>query len=465
MYYFLCKIVDLLNNEKALLYDSAAVKEKCMEELEKQTNQIEESKSYKYNDGKGLEEGEEPLGRDIGHDNQKKELLAVVNWFKKSKELKAKGISIPRGVILMGPCGCGKSLLIKEIIRCADAPVFVFQGEQDNVVKGIVDVFKKAREVGHAIIVIDELDLLIDRERRVTRALQENLDGVESEDDILVLSATNNLDEIPNALLRNGRLEKIIRIPLPTGKEAVKLFKKYLKEFNVSLKDELDEDELETALHRISCSAVKAIVNDMVLRNGFENITNDMIYESIANVTNRIKDAVEVDNIEISCHEAGHAVMAHAFPEFFVVNRIDINSSGGEFRAKEVEDYFWPYEKVLADIQISMAGIIAEKVLFGRASRGEEEDLQRARRNAYNLVNMNGYSSCWETVPIVMEHSRMETPTKRRHNERIIEKVLRKCEKKTYKYIKKNADKVKKLGQLLFEKKHLKSSEILSCIG
>ena len=59
----------------------------------------------------------------------------------------------------------------------------------------------------------------------------------------------------------------------------------------------------------------------------------------------------------------------------------------------------------------------------------------------------------------------METPTKRRHNERIIEKVLRKCEKKTYKYIKKNADKVKKLGQLLFEKKHLKSSEILSCIG
>lgn len=439
-----------------------------MKELETETiikNQPEEIKSYKYYDGKGLEEGEEPLGKVIGHENQKKELLSVVEWFKKSKELKAKGVSIPKGVLLVGPCGCGKSLLIKEIIRCANAPVFVFQGEQDNVVKGIVDVFKKAREVGHAIIVIDELDLLIDRERRITRALQENLDGVESEDDILVLSATNNIDEIPQALLRNGRLEKIISIPLPTGKESVVLFKKYIKEFNVSLVGELDEEELETALHRISCSTVKAIVNDMVLRNGFENISTDMIYESVANITNRIKDSEEKANLETCCHEAAHAIMANAFPQHFVVNRIDINGTGGVCRVKEVEDFFWPYDKVIADIQISMAGVIAQKLLFGRGSRGEESDMQRARVDAYNLVNMNSYSHCWETLPPVEEYTRTETPYKRRHNERIIERLLRKCERKTYKYIKKNADKVKKLGKLLFEKKHLKSSEILSCIG
>ena len=423
------------------------------------------SKSYKYYSGYGLEEGEEPLGKVIGHENQKKELLSVVEWFKKSKELKAKGVSIPKGVLLTGPCGCGKSLLMKEIIRCANAPVFVFQGEQDNVVKGIVDVFNKAREVGHAIIVIDELDLLINRERRVTRALQENLDGVESEDDILVLSATNNIDEIPQALLRNGRLEKIIKIPYPTGKEAVELFKKYIKEFNVTLAEELDEEELETSLHRISCSTVKAIVNDVVLRNGFENINTEMIYESISNITNRIKDSQEETNLEICCHEAAHAIMAHAFSDYFVVNRIDINGPSGIFRVKEVDDYYWPYDKVIADIQISMAGVIAQKILFGRASRGEESDMQRARVDAYNLVNMNSYSHCWETLPPVEEYTRTETPYKRRHNERIIERLLKKCEKKTYKYIKKNADKVKKLGKLLFEKKHLKSSEILSCIG
>ena len=108
-----------------------------------------------------LKEGEEPLGNVIGLENQKKELLSVINWFNRSKELKERGVSVPKGVILFGEPGNGKSLLIKEIIKCVDAPVFVFQGEQVNVVEGIFETFKKAREAGHAIIVFDELDLLI----------------------------------------------------------------------------------------------------------------------------------------------------------------------------------------------------------------------------------------------------------------------------------------------------------------
>lgn len=431
----------------------------------KPTKPTEDNKCFTLVNDARLKEGEEPLCNVIGHDNQKKELLSVVEWFKKSKELKSKGISIPKGVVLFGAPGCGKSLLIKEIIKCVEAPVFVFQGEQDNVVKGIVDVFNRAREIGHAIIVIDELDLLINRERRVARALQENLDGVESSDDILVLTATNDLDEIPEALLRNGRLEKIIHIPLPTGKEAIQLFKKYFNEFEIKLPEGIDEEELETSLHKISCSAVKAIVNDIVLRNGFKDITTEAIYKSINSVTNRVKDALQEDNMMVACHEAGHAVMASAFPQYFTVNRISISGASGEFRVKEVEEYFWPYDKVLADIQISMAGLVAQKILFGCGSRGVERDLQRARVDAYNLVNMNGYSSCWETLPHVGQNSRTETQSKRRHNEKIIETILKKCEKKTYKYIKANISKVKSLGKLLFEKKYLKASEIVNAIN
>ena len=453
-------------DENGFIFEDEEEKEEesNMEEikvLEENNNQ----QSYKLINSSKLEEGEIPLGKVIGHDSQKEELLNVINWFKKSKELKARGVSIPRGVILFGQPGNGKSLLIKEIIRCAEAPVFVFQGEQTNIVQGIVDVFNKAREAGHAIIVIDELDLLINKERRVVRALQESLDGVESSDDILVLSATNSIRDIPDALIRNGRLEKLIKIPYPNGDEAVQLLKKYFNEYKVELPKDMDEEEVGLSLNGVSCAGIKAVVNDVVLRNGFENITSEMLDKSIINITDRVKDRPEEDNLEVAIHEAGHAVVAKAFPEYFIINKLNISGASGEFHAKEVELGFWPYAKAIADIKISMAGNLAQKIICGGGSRGAEEDLQRARALAYNIINLNGYSSCWETLPEVRPGARMETMTKRRKNEAKIEKLLKKCEKETVKYIKKHSEQIKALGHKLFEKKHLKSTEILSILG
>ena len=453
------------DDEAALEEAIARKKARIAQQLDKTTKDHKSNQPYEVVLNSKLEEGEEPLGRVIGHENQKKELLNVINWFKRSKELKEKGVSIPKGVILFGNPGNGKSLLIKEIIRCVDAPVFIFKGDQMNIVEGINEMFKGAREAGHAIIVIDELDLLINRERRVVRALQENLDGVESSDDILVLAATNYIREIPEPLIRNGRLEKLIKIPHPTGEEALKLLKKHFAEFNVKLPEDFDDEEVALSLNGISCAGVKAVVNDVVLRNGFENISSEMIDKSIYNITDRVKDAPEEDNLEVAIHEAGHAVMAKAFPDFFLINRLNISGASGEFHAKEVERGFWPYEKVIADIKISMAGVLAQKIICGRGSRGCDNDLQNARIDAYNAINICGYSSCWETLPVSKPGARVETQVKRRHNERKIERLLKKCEKETAKYVKEHKEQIKKLGQLLFEKKHLKSSEILSVLG
>ena len=457
--------IDLIQmrEEYARRRDEELEQEKVKQEQNK--NEINKKPCYELVYNHGLEDGEEPLSRVIGHANQKKELLDVIDWFKRSKELKAKGVSIPKGCILFGEPGNGKSLLIKEIIRCIDAPVFILKGDETNIVAGITETFAKARETGHAVVVIDELDLLINRERRVIRALQENLDGVESSDDILVLAATNYLREIPDPLLRNGRLEKLIKIPFPSGEEALELLKIHLKEFNVALPDDFDDEEVALSLNGISCAGVKAVVNDLVLRNGFENITSDMLFKSIYNITDRVKDSPEEDNIEVSIHESAHAVMAHAFPKYFLINRINISGASGAFHAKEVDRGFWPYDKVIADIKISMAGILAQKIICGRGSRGCDEDLQRARVAAYNMINMCGYSSCWETLPQVRQGARIETATKRRRMEKKIEKLLKKCEKEASKYIKEHQNQIKDLGQLLFEKKHLKSSEILSVIG
>ena len=425
----------------------------------------EESPTYELVYPTSLKEGEEPLSNIIGHENQKKEILYVIDWFKHSKELKEKGVSIPHGVLLFGEPGLGKSLFIKEIIRYVDVPVFIFQGEQSNVVEGIVKTFKKAREAGKAIIVFDELDLLINKERRVIRALQESLDGVESSDDVLVLAATNYINEIPDPLLRHGRLEKLIRIPYLTGEAALELFKKHYDAFGLAYPSDFDEEEVALSLNGITCAGIKAVVNDIVLRNGFENITSEMIDNSIFNITDRVKDTVEEDNIVVATHEASHACMAKAYPQYFKVNRLNISGASGEFHCKEVERGFWPYDKVRAHIKIAMAGLIGQKIICGTGSRGAEADLQEARRNAYNIFNMNGYSSAWETLPEVRQGARVDTQIKRRRMERKIERYLRKCEKETYKYIKCHIPEIKSLAALLYEKKHLKSSEILSSLG
>ncbi len=467
-----------MNDEEQMMIDEEIeLNDEELEQLERDISEVEEelklqapatkegTPSYELVYASKLSEDEEPLGKVIGHDNQKKELLSVIEWFKNSKQLKAKGVSIPRGVLLFGEPGNGKSLLIKESIRCCEAPVFIFQGEQSNVVEGIVETFRKAREAGHAVIVFDELDLLINKERRVIRALQENLDGVESSDDILVLAATNSLEDIPYPLMRHGRLEKLIKIPYPTGEEALKLLKKHFNEFNLAFPKDFDDEEVALSLNGITCAGVKAVVNDLVLRNGFENIACEMIDNSIFNITDRVKDTPEEDNIEVAIHESSHAVVAKAFPQYFLINRLNISGASGQFHAKEVDKGFWPYEKVVADIKISMAGILAQKIICGRGTRGCDEDLQHARIVAYNMVNMCGYSSCWETLPVIRQSARVETPIKRRRMERKIERLLKKCEKETAKYIKSHKEQIVKLGQLLFEKKHLKSSEILSVIG
>ena len=427
-------------------------------------NSKNNSLSYKFIKPKKLKPGEIPLSKVIGHENQKKELLSVIEWFNNSKQLKAKGVSIPRGAILFGEPGNGKSLLIKEIIKCCNAPVLLFQGGND-IIKEINEMFTKARSIGHSIIVIDELDLLINKERRVVRALQENLDGVEENDDILVLAATNNIDYIPSPLTRNGRLEKLIRIPLPTGEEALELFKVHCKEFNLTLPEDFDEEETSLLLLGISCAGIKSVVNDIVLRNGFENITSEMIDNSIYNITDKVKDSIKNDTLEVAIHEAGHAVMASAFPKYCKIKRLNIDGASGEFHAKEVEKGIWPYSKVIADIKIAMAGIIAEKIICGEGSRGCENDLQSARISAYNMLNMCGYSACWQTLPTIQPNSRTDTSIKRRRMERKIERILKKCEDQTTRYIKDHKSQIATLGKLLFDKKHLKPSEILSCIG
>ena len=409
-----------------------------------------------------------PLANVVGHESQKKELLLVLDWFKNLDYWKSRKVSTPRGVLLYGAPGNGKSLLMREAIKYTGLPAFIFKGDSDNICGGLEETFKKAKETGHSIIVIDELDLLIDKDPKVTRTLQENLDGVDSSDEVLVLAATNDIWAIPDPLTRNGRLEKILKIPYPTGEEAVDLLKKHFEEFGISLPKDIDTDALSLTLANIPCAGVKTIACDVVLRNGFDNITTEMIIDSIYRITNHVQDENNNKKIySIAVHEAGHCVMANQYPQFFKITRLDINQDGGKLATKQVVEDYWPYDKTIADIKISLAGLLAQKVICGMGSSGCESDIQSARESAWDIINECGYSSCADAVPVIKGYarSREESDAKRNRNIKKADKIIRKCEKETIKFLKKNKQLVIKIADALFEKKFLSSNEVLSIIN
>ena len=431
------------------------------------TKKKEKVVPYELIDNSKKQASDKPFSNLVGYEGQKEELELLLKWFKDYDYWKSKNVTIPKGVLLYGRPGNGKSLLMKEAIKYVSLPTLIFKGNDDNISAGLEETFQKAKEIGHSVVVIDELDLLIDKDSKVTRILQENLDGVDSSDDILVLTATNFLWMIPEALLRNGRLEKIINIPYPTGEEAVQLLKMHFSRFNVPLPKDFDENELRLTLSNISGAGIKTIANDVVLRNGLENITYEMIIDSIYRITNHVQDKNKKSLYASAVHEAGHAVMAARYSQFFDITRLDINQQGGKMCVKDKMEDYWPYDKVIADINVCYAGTIAERIICGLGSLGCDSDMQNARENVWKAINENALLSCSDTVPEVRPYgnTRLESEFKRKTNVKKADRILRKCEKETIRYLKKKKEIIIKVAEKLFEKKFLRTAEVLSIIN
>lgn len=271
---------------------------------------------------------------------------------------------------------------------------------------------------------------------------------------------------IPDALKRCGRLEKILRIPAPNGEEATMLLKKIFKDLNVDLPSDLVDEEVGLALDGVACASIKSIANEVVLKHGFSNITSDMIYESIFSVTNKIKDSVPADNYQHAVHEAGHALVASS-SKFFKIGRLTINNNGGYLSVVDDDRNFWTHEKMVVDIQISCAGLIAEKVIFKTGCDGCDEDMQRVYKTAARAINRVGFMSCSKTLPEVepYKYIRNEAEERRSRNEKEIERLIKVCERKVTRFLKRNKKALIALADELFQRKNLKSFEVAHIIA
>lgn len=400
----------------------------------------------------------------MGHDAAKKEINLLLSWFENKEFYNSKNVKIPKGFILYGEPGNGKSLFIKEIIDNSSIPTKVFHSFQASE---ITDFFKSINPKEKTILIFDELDLLLDRRSDNRRVFQEGLDGVDSNDNIFVIAACNDIDEIPYPILRQGRLDKHVPIYAPTNNDCLKIFSDMAKKISISFSPDIDEDEIKTALYGSSFVEINYIANEIALRYGFKDITNEQIITAVNFVRGQIVETIDEqkDQLQTAIHEAGHSVMTSTSKTGIKIQSLNITNTNGNALSYSDNKSNTRTDQILEYIKISMAGTIAEKVILGKSSIGCESDLSKARELAYKLVNREGYKSCWRTLPYSYEGNRDVTKIKERKNERKIEAILKKAERETYKVIRKKKDTVLRLAYALNNKKSLTSKQAMKIIN
>lgn len=398
----------------------------------------------------------------VGIDEAKEEAWEVVQLIKDHSRLKKIGGKILRGILMVGPPGCGKTYLAKAIATEAGLPFLSMAASEFNEVfvgvgaSRVRKLFSKARSLsygfGGCIVFIDELDAL-GRTRTFnqfggaeTNTTQNQLlvemDGLGARsENIIVIGATNALEEVLDpALLRPGRFDRKVYIMKPglEGREAI--FHLYLKK----VKHEASIDVARLARKAVgkSPAEIENIIKEAALiatRNGKDIITNKELAEAIERVELGVKHKVKMTDREkqmTAYHETGHLIttfLLHPRNDVFKASIIPRKSTLGVVHPTPREEWFADdREKILADIKCFLAGYVGEKLKFNQTSNGVAADFQAAMQLAHQMVwrfgmGSNGLVGDFTVIP----DSQLSEETKNRLNQethRIIQECLKEVE-------------------------------------
>ena len=392
----------------------------------------------------------------IGHDYQKSELNNVVKWFKNSEYYENLGAHVPHGIIFSGEPGNGKSMIMRSIKNALDLPTFVFENKGGDIVQQLDSLFNNAKKEKKSVVIIDELDLLIDKDTKVVRCLQENLDGVENKTtNTLVITACNDIDEVPLALLRTGRLEKIIEINTP-NKQEIKEYLEYCASKLHLNTDFIEDKDVISGFYGKSFSDIKSIMNEVVLRNDGHVIDSDKILDVISLNDDGAIRKKEPVTLKTCIHEAGHAVVASVFTDYFSIGSLKVNGDAGYYISKSNNSNS-DHNVVLAKIQIMLAGTIAEKIFAKYSCLGNTSDIVKTYKLAVKLVTNSAFFDPSLTVD---DYSDNYSDWKFKRVDLSVKKIIKKCERSAKKILLNNKKIIFILAQKLFEKHFLKSHEV-----
>lgn len=355
-----------------------------------------------------------------GNESAKQDLTEIVDFLKNPKKYEKLGAKIPRGVLLAGDPGTGKTLMARAVAGEADVPFFSISGSEFAEMfvgvgaSRVRDLFSKAKKNAPSIIFIDEIDAVAHKrdarggagredEQTLNQILVE-MDGFDNDSGVIVMAATNRVDMLDKALLRPGRFDRHVNVTLPERKDRLEILKVHFKGKPVTA--DIDLESLAKKTAGSSGADLANIANEAAItaaREGHKAITNQDLtgaFERVAIGPERKSKVMNEKERKITAyHEAGHAIVGHVLPDSDPVHKVTIiprGRTGGVtwFLPPEDRNYKSIYE--LKDILArAMGGRMAEKLIFGTdaVTTGAGSDLKNVAELAKSMIVEEGMGS------------------------------------------------------------------------
>jgi cell division protease FtsH len=431
-----------------------------------------------------------------GYGPVKEEIAEVVDFLKHPAKFKDIGARIPKGVLLVGPPGTGKTLIARAVAGEAGVPfVSVTGSDFMEMFVGVGaarvrDLFQTARKQAPAIIFVDEIDSIgrkrgaglggghDEREQTLNQMLAE-MDGFEAMEGIVMMAATNRPDVLDTALLRPGRFDRQILVPLPSQDERVAILKVHFRDKKIG--PDVDVDVIARGTPGMSGADLSNLVNEAALfavRRGEQAVQARDFDEARDRVIMGLKrDSMALSEEEkevVSFHEGGHAVLAYVLEHADPVHKVTILPTGmalGVTQQLPIEErHIYKREYIADSLVVRLGGRIAEEIVFGHMSTGAQNDLVGCTELARKMVREWGMSErigpmAWGSQGAVflgedLVHTRDYSDDTARVIDEEVERILRDEEDRARKVLTENRAALDAVAQALRERETLDGDEV-----
>lgn len=433
-----------------------------------------------------------------GEDEAKESLAEIVDYLHNPQKYTEVGASMPKGVLLVGPPGTGKTMLAKAVAGESKVPFFSMSGSEfvemfvGMGASKVRDLFKQAKEKAPCIVFIDEIDAIgkkregnfngnDEREQTLNQLLTE-MDGFEGNTGVIILAATNRPESLDPALTRPGRFDRRVPVELPdlVGREAI--LKVHAKKIKIA--DDVDFHAIARMAAGTSGAELANIINEAALRavrDGRKSVQQADLEESIEVVIAgyQKKNAIMTDAEKkiVAYHEIGHALVAAMQVDSAPVQKITIiprtsGALGYTMQVEQNDKVLMSRQELENKIATFTGGRAAEEIIFGEITTGAANDIEQATKLARAMITRYGMSDDFDMVAMEAVNNKYlggdtslecSEATQREIDEKVVELVKTQHEKAKH-ILQENRSKLDELAQFLYEKETITGKEFMDIL-